>query len=92
MFPVALLSCALLEKARQESYAFEANPVVYTSHLVSVDWWLLQTLKSNDPLYLLVTNPETVPAAKGLGVRYFLSNCIAVLVYRAEIEFCFVPK
>jgi hypothetical protein len=36
-YPVALLSCALLEKARQDNYAFETNPVVYTSHLVSVD-------------------------------------------------------
>ena len=80
MFPVALLSCALLENARQEDYAFEANPVVYTSHLISVDRRLLQTLKSNDRLHLLVTSPETVPAGKGLGERDFPSNCIAVLV------------
>ncbi len=26
MFPVALLSCALLDKAKQVNYAFETNP------------------------------------------------------------------
>ena len=93
MFPVALLSCALLEKARQENYAFETNPVVYTSHLISVDRRLLQTLKSNDRLHLLVTVPETVPAGKGLGKKGFpqqLHRCFGLLsgnriLFRAEV-------
>ena len=93
MFPVALLSCALLEKAKQENYAFEANPVVYTSHLISVDRRLLQTLKSNDRLNLLVTSPETVPAGKGLGKKGFpqqLHRCFGLLnenriLFRAEV-------
>ena len=93
MFPVALLSCALLEKARQDNYAFEANPVVYTSHLISVDRRLLQTLKSNDRLHLLVTIPETVPAGKGLGKKGFpqqLHRCFGLLsgnriLFRAEV-------
>ena len=42
MFPAALLSCALLEKARQEDYPFEDDPVVYTSHFISVDRRLVQ--------------------------------------------------
>jgi len=93
MFPVALLSCALLEKAKQENYAFETNPVVYTNHLVSVDRRLLQTLKSNDRLYLLVAVPETVPADKGLGKTGFprqLHRCFGLLdgnqiLFRAEV-------
>jgi hypothetical protein len=93
MFPVALLSCALLEKAKQDNYAFEANPVVYTSHLVSVDRRLLQTLKSNDRLNLLVTAPETVPSGKGLGKQRFpqqLHRCFGLLsgnriLFRAEV-------
>jgi hypothetical protein len=92
LFPVGLLSCALLEKARQENYAFEVNPVVYTSHLISVDRRLLQTLKSNDRLYLLVTNQQTVPAGKGLGKKAFpqqLHRCFGLLtgnriLFRAE--------
>ena len=93
MFPVALLSCALLEQAKQDNYAFEANPVVYTSHLVSVDRRLLQALKSNDRLHLLVTVPETVPAGKGLGKKGFpqqLHRCFGLLtgnriLFRAEV-------
>ena len=93
MFPVALLSCALLEKAKQENYAFETNPVVYTSHLISVDRRVLQTLKSNDRLNLLVTVPETVPAGKGLGKKGFpqqLHRCFGLLsgnriLFRAEV-------
>ena len=93
MFPVALLSCALLEKAKQDHYAFETNPVVYTSHLISVDRRVLQTLKSNDRLNLLVTNPETVPVGKGLGKKGFpqqMQRCFGLLagnriLFRAEV-------
>lgn len=93
MFPVALLSCVLLEKAKQDNYAFETNPVVYTSHLISVDRRLLQTLKSNDRLYLLVSTSETVPAGKGLGKKGFpqqLHRCFGLLagnriLFRAEV-------
>ena len=93
MFPVALLSCALLEQAKQDNYAFEANPVVYTSHLISVDRSLLKTLKSNDRVYTLVSIPETVPAGKGLGNKGFpqkLHRCFGLLpnnriLFRAEV-------
>ena len=93
MFPAALLSCALLEKAKQDNYAFETNPVVYTSHLISVDRRLLQTLKSNDRLNLLVTVAETVSAGKGLGHKGFpqqLHRCFGLLsgnriLFRAEV-------
>jgi len=93
MFPAALLSCALLEKAKQDNYAFETNPVVYTSHLISVDRRLLQTMKSNDRLNLLVTVAETVSAGKGLGHKGFpqqLHRCFGLLsgnriLFRAEV-------
>ncbi|GBE45301.1 hypothetical protein BMS3Bbin11_00385 [bacterium BMS3Bbin11] len=92
MFPVALLSCALLEKAKQDNYDFVNNPVVYTSHHISVDRRLLQTLKSNDCLHLLVAVPETVPAGKGLGKKGFsqkLHRCFGLsagnqILFRAE--------
>jgi len=93
MFPAALLSCALLEKAKQDNYAFETNPVVYTSHLISVDRRMLQTMKSNDRLNLLVTVAETVSAGKGLGHKGFpqqLHRCFGLLsgnriLFRAEV-------
>jgi len=93
MFPAAMLSCALLQQAKQDKYAFEVNPVVYTSHLVSVDRRVLQTLKSNDRLHLLVSPPETVPAGKGLGEKGFpqqLHRCFGLLagnqpLFRAQV-------
>jgi hypothetical protein len=93
MFPVALTSCALLEKARQENYAFEANPLVYTSHFISVDRRQLHGLKSNDRLQLLVSGAETVPAGTGLGKAGFrqqLYRCFGLtpanrILYRAEV-------
>jgi hypothetical protein len=94
MFPVAMLSCALLEKARQEDYPFEADPVVYTSHFISVDRRLQENLKSNDRLCLLVGQAEQVPAGNGLGKKSFnqqLYRCCGLLpgnkiLFRAEVE------
>jgi hypothetical protein len=93
IFPAALLSCALLEKAKQENHDFESNPVVYTSHLISVDRRLLQTVKSNDTLNLLVTKADTVPSGKGLGKKGFtqhMHRCFGLLtgnqiLFRAEV-------
>ena len=66
VFTAALLSCGLLEKARQEGYDFEADPVVYTSHQISVDRRLQRALRSNDQLHLLIEGPLPVTAG-GLG-------------------------
>lgn len=49
-----MISCALLEKAQIEQYDFEQNPMVYLSHKISIDRMLLEQLKSNDALHLLV--------------------------------------
>ena len=94
IFPVALLSCALLEKARQEDYPFEADPVVYTRHSISVDRRLQANLKSNDRLCLLAGRAEEVVAGHGLGNKGFsqqLYRCFGLLpgnkiLFRAEVE------
>ncbi|MCK9605401.1 MAG: hypothetical protein M0R33_03005 [Methylomonas sp.] len=54
MFPCALLSSALLEKAQKKAHDFEKNPMVYTSHKISIDRRLLSELKSNDALHILI--------------------------------------
>jgi hypothetical protein len=94
MFPVSLLSCALLEKARLEDYPFEADPVVYTSHFISIDRKLQENLRSNDRVHLLVGHAEEVPAGSGLGKKGFnqqLFRCLGLLsgnkvLFRAEVE------
>jgi len=67
MFTASLLSCALLEKGWAERYDFEADPMVYTSHQISVDNRLQAKVKSNDSLYILVRGPLPTEPIRGLG-------------------------
>jgi hypothetical protein len=67
MFTASLISCALLEKARSEAYDFEANPVVYTAHQISIDGRVQRGLRSNHRLHLLAEEPAKAAANKGLG-------------------------
>jgi len=58
IFFCSLLSSALLEKALKNNHDFEQNPMVYTSHKISLDRSLLSQLKSNDALHILVRELE----------------------------------
>jgi len=53
MFPCALLSNALLERAWQQDHDFEAEPLVYKSHQLCIDRKETARLCSNDTLHLL---------------------------------------
>jgi hypothetical protein len=60
IFPCSLSSGALLEKAQLENHDFKLNPMVYTSHEISVDRQHLSKLKNNDCLHILVKQlPES---------------------------------
>jgi hypothetical protein len=60
IFPCSLTSGALLEKAQLENHDFKLNPMVYTSHEISVDRQHVSRLKSNDKLHILVRQlPES---------------------------------
>ncbi len=60
IFPCSLSSGALLEKAQLENHDFKLNPMVYTSHEISVDRQHLSNLKNNDYLHILVKQlPES---------------------------------
>jgi hypothetical protein len=83
IFPCALLSCALLEKALKEHHDFERNPMVYTSHRISIDRRVLARLRSNDRLHLLVDQREEAG-----DERHY--ECLGVvgsnaLLFRAEL-------
>jgi hypothetical protein len=93
LFTAALLSSALLEKARGEGYDFEGDPVVYTRHQISVDHALQVTLRSNDRLHLLVEGPLAAGAGKGLGkttATQYAYRCLGAvrgrLLLRARVE------
>ena len=93
LFPVSLLSCALLEKAQQEGHDFLADPMVYMAHTIAVDRRLARRLRSNDVLHMLVEGPETVEGEKGLktsGVPKLRFRCFGLvgreeMLYRAEV-------
>ena len=93
MFPVALTSCALLEKAMKEGHDFLADPMVYMAHAITVDRRLARRMRSNDVLHMLVDGPAAVEGEKGLGksgVRKLRFNCFGIVepssvLYRAEV-------
>lgn len=60
IYPCSLTSGALLEKAQLENHDFKRNPMVYTSHEISVDRQHLKQVKDNDKLHILVKQlPES---------------------------------
>jgi hypothetical protein len=89
MYPAGLISCALLERARHNRHDFENEPMVYTSHNISMDRELVQALRSNDVLHLLVDEPTALTTGK--GVSHYLHHCFGLLhtgaiLFRAEIS------
>lgn len=94
LFTASLLSCALLERGLAHGHDFEARPMVYTGHQISVDMDLQGRLRSNDRLHLLVTAPETLLPRKGLGkasVEQQQFRCLGVigddrLLFRARVQ------
>ena len=49
-----------MEKAQLENHDFKRNPMVYTSHEISIDRRQLAKLKNNDVLNILVEQlPES---------------------------------
>jgi hypothetical protein len=90
IFPCALISCALLEKAIKESLDFKRNPMVYRSHKISIDRWQLAKLKSNDSLHILVKlsqidDNENTPATQQTYECYGVVNH-EHLLFRALIS------
>ncbi|MDT4289510.1 hypothetical protein RO575_08060 [Methylomonas sp. MO1] len=94
MFPCALLSSALLEKALKWLHDFERNPMVYTSHKISIDRRCLAQLKSNDAVHILI-KPTADSAAHDFGDLnatpldyecYGLFNNNNALLFRALIS------
>jgi len=67
VFPCSLTSGALLAKAQLENHDFKANPMVYTSHDISVDRFLVKKIKNNDKLHILV---KQLPESKSYTLNH----------------------
>ncbi len=62
MFPVSLISCALLERGTQRHYDFLANPLLYAFHDLVIDRNVVARLKSTDTVNTLVSNARPMVA------------------------------
>ncbi len=94
LFTASLISCALLERGTVQGHNFEVEPMVYTSHQISVDLSVQNQLSSNDALHLLVSPPSRIQPGKGLGracVEQQLFLCSALteegkLLFQAQVQ------
>jgi hypothetical protein len=97
IFPCSLTSGALLNKAQVEDrHDFKRNPMVYTSHSISVNREYLRLLKNNDKLHILVNQlPEsTSRTLNNTGIMLRVYDCFGLLedakiLFRARL--CLVP-
>jgi len=84
VFCFSMLSCALLERGIRHGYDFMRNPMVYTSHDVSVDRRVRNSLHSNDLIHFLVR--EALPSDEGPrasgpgGVSQIIHECAGLTV------------
>ncbi len=91
-YPAGLISCALLERALKNHHDFENEPMVYTSHNISINRELTKGLRSNDVLHLLVDEPTMITSANNsAGVSQYIHHCYGLLhdgeiLFRAEIS------
>ncbi len=88
VFPLALSSCALLERAHKLQHDFHLNPMVYLSHQHCIDKRLVSKLKSNTRLTIL-TETTNAPAN---DIEAF--NCYGLIndnqiLFRSEL--CLMP-
>lgn len=61
MYPLSLLSSAMLERAQAVNYDLIENPLIYNSQHLSLDKVQLRALRSNDSLNILVKEPAQLP-------------------------------
>lgn len=88
MYPLSLLSSALLERAQAVGQDLIEEPMIYISHKLSIDKTLLKTLKSNHSLNILVSPPQK---SEDENSEYVTHDCTCVLssqeiLFHAEIQ------
>ncbi len=69
LFPVSLVSCALLERGAKRGDDFLRAPMVYSYHDIVVDRHVAQRLRSNDTVNLLVSAEHRTIAPTGGALR-----------------------
>ncbi len=95
IFPCSLISCALLEKAHKRGHDFINEPMVYTSHRISIDRQVLKRVRSSDKIDILIK--EQVDSGDKKADKEVCYECYGVLnhekiLYRALISLMPLPE
>lgn len=88
MYPLGLLSSALLERAQADGHDLKLDPMIYVSHHLYIDKQQLSLLKSNDKLVIVVS--KAIPkkdTEQDIRSHYCLaySPCGSIL-YKAKVD------
>lgn len=89
LFPVSFVSGALLQKGLSENYDHSSQPMMYTSHRISVNRRMAEGLLSNARVNILISKPETVQHELKIN-QDIMYRCYGVMpdgniLFRAEI-------
>ena len=78
LFPVSLVSCALLERGTRHGHDFLQAPMVYSYHDIVVDRDVAMRLRSNDTLNMLASagHPQTGATTSGLRREQRVHLCL----------------
>lgn len=88
MYPLSLLSSALLERAQAIGQDLIKEPMIYLSHKLSIDKKVLKNLQSNDAINIVVGPPIK---SDNENSEYVTHNCTCILpthevLFHAEIQ------
>jgi hypothetical protein len=76
LFPVSLVSCALLERGVKRGENFLHTPMVYSYHDIVVDRTVAQRLRSNDAINMLVSADHFPATASNLRRAQRIHLCL----------------
>lgn len=88
MYPMSLLSSALLERAQAQGHDLIKAPMIYVSHKLSINHDVLATLSSNHAIYILVSPAQYHPTQNEDMVVHQCSCLVANgdVLFHAEIQ------
>ncbi len=87
----SLISCALLERGQANGHDFKREPMVYTSHKISVNRNMVAKIRSDQKIHLVVSQPQLNPDQKELEPALVTHYCFGFnqeknMLFQGEIQ------
>lgn len=91
MYPLSLLSSALLERAQAIGHDLVKEPMIYLSHRLSINRSVLKTLKSNHGINILVSPEQSLGGGQIEEGETVIHHCTCItqsgdILFHAEIQ------